>query len=256
MSANQILIWESNPISKQMAALQSAINQYEAVTGTAPQIQNNVAFLRWLKSVFDKGDGLAALMHMPVRPTGGGVEGQDYMENPTQNPGERYPQPPGLAMASPGPMPMESMPNIAPHNSVPLTGTKRKYLDDTHSTTQGSEMSEDAPLVSVRQQSHQAQLANLLNGTVQDPTVIEDLVTRIDPYVGENLAYDIHADPQDFVARFMRVASMTTTDPVGFHNLMNDNSNPDSLYAWAVLHLKERAYELDRGEGPSQRRHM
>ena len=85
MSGNQVLLWESNPITKQMASLQAVINQYEAAASAAPQLLNDTAYSNWLRSVFNKGEGMAAALHMPVRPLGGGVEGQDYQENPQSN---------------------------------------------------------------------------------------------------------------------------------------------------------------------------
>jgi hypothetical protein len=71
------IVQRKSIIGAQMGALQASIDAYDAVTSTAPQISNNVMFLQWLKSVFNRGDGMAAAMHMPTRLTGGGVEDVD-----------------------------------------------------------------------------------------------------------------------------------------------------------------------------------
>lgn len=77
-----------NIIGRQFSALQAVMNQYAAVTETAPQIQSDVGFLRWLKSVYDKGDGMAAAIHTPARPNGTGVAevGDGSTPNPNANP--------------------------------------------------------------------------------------------------------------------------------------------------------------------------
>jgi hypothetical protein len=85
------LVQRKNIIGAQMGQLQASINAYDAVTSTAPQISNNIMFLQWLKSVFNRGDGMAAAMHTPTRMDGGGIEemdmtrGGDAQQGPTAN---------------------------------------------------------------------------------------------------------------------------------------------------------------------------
>jgi hypothetical protein len=65
---------------RQVAAMQSAINQYEQVTNVMPQLSAEISTLQWLYSVMNKGEGAMNIMNMnvPERAKAGGVEGVDY----------------------------------------------------------------------------------------------------------------------------------------------------------------------------------
>jgi len=87
----------------QVAALQSAIQQYEEINSVLPPLQAEVSTLQWLYSVLNKGEGVMAAMNMniPVRATGGGLEGQDFGGMNTVHAGHMIADPPDEQMPPP-----------------------------------------------------------------------------------------------------------------------------------------------------------
>ena len=230
MSGNQILLWESNPITKQMAALQAVINQYEAAASAAPQLLNDTAYSNWLKSVFNKGEGMAAALHMPVRPLGGGVEGQDYyQETPQMN--NMYTDNNAFQQAMTAPQ--------APTNMDSSTRQlKRKafdpsiYHDDRYS--ESSRESDITNLSNETTQTYTSQLHDLLTGynsyIADDDTTTKHIAstkqlfhTILGPEhtLSNSFIQDIEEDPARFHGLTFMYKEMTA-NPVYFNTQLGD----------------------------------
>lgn len=71
-----VLELRGNPIMSQVAALQSAVNQYNQINSVMPQLQAEVSTLQWLYTVMNKGESqlMAMNQNMPIRVKDGSIE--------------------------------------------------------------------------------------------------------------------------------------------------------------------------------------